>query len=309
MSPSNAHTERQVKAMNNIKTITRSRLSQCRMNNQFKVAMNSKRGDDFDPQPFVGHCVKLSSEAGDKKIILQCGQQVPNVFRMKSTYKPSVSRTKSKLALSEKIPKSISPLKTESITPKNTPTKHGLTALPASGSKRKSNLADGTPKRKHKGDTGTVPASPKPDALPAMLRAPLNIQIPENILSELTNLWLSEPPLLSIHNILFNHKDMHRLLTTTGQRAYLNDICVDFLVELLNRNQSTSFLFGSYLFAKYNGPDQKHAERYVSRQLFRFEDTKGAYNFPDFIFMPMCQGLHWTVLVVKPHTHKLIYLD
>ena len=25
--------------------------------------------------------------------------------------------------------------------------------------------------------------------------------------------------------------------------------------------------------------------------------------------MPMCQGLHWTVLVVKPHTHELIYLD
>ena len=34
MSPSNAHTERQVKAMNNMKTTTRSRLSQCRTNNQ-----------------------------------------------------------------------------------------------------------------------------------------------------------------------------------------------------------------------------------------------------------------------------------
>ena len=25
--------------------------------------------------------------------------------------------------------------------------------------------------------------------------------------------------------------------------------------------------------------------------------------------MPMCQGLHWTVLVVKSPTHELIYLD
>ena len=77
----------------------------------------------------------------------ECGQQLPNVFRIKSTYKPSVRRTKShKLAQFEiiinRFPKSISPLKTESITPNNTPTKHTLTALPASGSKRKSNLKE-----------------------------------------------------------------------------------------------------------------------------------------------------------------------
>ena len=87
------HTQRQLKAMNNIKTITRSRLSQCRMNNQFKVAMNSKRGDDFDPQPFVDHYVKLSSEAGDKKIIpnpvlagpnpnLHCLRKSPNLSQL-----------------------------------------------------------------------------------------------------------------------------------------------------------------------------------------------------------------------------------
>ena len=49
MSPSNAHTERMVKAMNNIKTIHRTRLGQAKLNNQFKVAMNSKRGEQFNP--------------------------------------------------------------------------------------------------------------------------------------------------------------------------------------------------------------------------------------------------------------------
>ena len=80
--------------------------------------MNSKKGDNFDPQPFVDHYVKLSSEAGEQKIVLQCGQQVPNVFRLRTTYKSNVRRNKShKNTQSETtihaLPKSLSPVKAE----------------------------------------------------------------------------------------------------------------------------------------------------------------------------------------------------
>ena len=217
MSTSNAHTERQVKAMNNIKTTTRSRLSQCRMNNQFKVAMNSKKGDNFDPQPFVDHYVKLSSEAGEQKIVLQCGQQVPNVFRLRTTYKSNVRRNKShKNTQSETtihaLPKSLSPVKAEPasdslvdathacITPKSTPFKCAPKPLPSSGTKRKSTSAEGTPKSQCRVDNLTERV-----VLPPMLRAPLNKRMPETVLSELTNLWSKKPPLLHIQSVLFTY--------------------------------------------------------------------------------------------------------
>jgi hypothetical protein len=89
ISPSNAHTERQIKFMNNIKTLHRTSLGQNKLNNQFKIAGNSKIGKDFNPQPFVDHYVKKSIQAKDaeQKIVLSCGQEVPNVFRLKKNYK------------------------------------------------------------------------------------------------------------------------------------------------------------------------------------------------------------------------------
>ena len=79
ISPSNAHTERQIKFMNNIKTLHRTSLGQNKLNNQFKIAGNSKIGKDFNPQPFVDHYVKKSIQAKDaeQKIVLSCGQEVP----------------------------------------------------------------------------------------------------------------------------------------------------------------------------------------------------------------------------------------
>ena len=95
MSPSNAHTERQVKAMNNIKTTSRSRLSQARVNNLFKVATGSCTGEKYNPQAAIDHGMDLSVQAEGKgeKIILQCGQQVPNIVRLKSSYKPRNSES------------------------------------------------------------------------------------------------------------------------------------------------------------------------------------------------------------------------
>ena len=150
---------------------------------------------------------------------------------------------------------------------------------------------------------------PESDDWSPMLRSPLNKIMPENVLAELTALWVRESPIVSIHNIVLNHKDMNRLLTTTGASAYLNDVCVDFFVELFNRNQFASFSFGSYVFTKYNGQDSKHAGRYIKRQLSRFEDSKGVYALPQFILFPICQRLHWTLLVLEPETHQVMYLD
>ena len=94
MSPSNAHTERQIKAMNNIKTIHRTTLGQAKLNNQYKIAMNSLPPKLFDPQPVIDHYVRKSTESLDKQqpIVLQCGQQVPNIFRMKGQYKTGRSK-------------------------------------------------------------------------------------------------------------------------------------------------------------------------------------------------------------------------
>ena len=157
------------------------------------------------------------------------------------------------------------------------------------------------------GATQSIP--PESDDWPPMLRSPLNKIMPENVLAELTALWVRESPIVSIHNIVLNHKDMNRLLTTTGASAYLNDVCVDFFVELFNRNQFASFSFGSCVFTKYNGQDSKHAGRYIKRQLSRFEDSKGVYALPQFILFPICQRLHWTLLVLEPETHQVMYLD
>ena len=80
MSPSNEHTERQIKFLNNIKTVHRTGLSQSRLNNQFKIAGNSAPSKKFDPQVFVDHYIKKSIEACEKKqkIVLRCGQYPPN---------------------------------------------------------------------------------------------------------------------------------------------------------------------------------------------------------------------------------------
>ena len=109
MSPSNAHTERQIKFLNNIKTVHRTGLSQSRLNNQFKIAGNSAPSKKIDPQIFVDHYIKKSIEACEKKqkIVLRCGQEVPSVFNLKSTYKqkrfmPAKSLTPSKLAVASK---------------------------------------------------------------------------------------------------------------------------------------------------------------------------------------------------------------
>ena len=67
MSPSNAHTERQIKAMNNIKTIHRTTLGQAKLNNQYKIAMNSLPPKLFDPQPVIDHYVRKSTESLDKQ--------------------------------------------------------------------------------------------------------------------------------------------------------------------------------------------------------------------------------------------------
>ena len=85
--------------------------------------------------------------------------------------------------------------------------------------------------------------------------------------------------------------------------------CNDFSTELLNRNQHTSFAFASLLYTQYSGDNQKGTQRYIKRQIFHFEDNKGAYLLPQFMFFPMCQGVHWTVMILNTSTHKLIYLD
>ena len=63
MSPSNAHTERQIKFLNNIKTVHRTSLSQSRLNNQFKIAGNSAPSKKFDLQVSVDHYIKKSIDA------------------------------------------------------------------------------------------------------------------------------------------------------------------------------------------------------------------------------------------------------
>ena len=93
LGPSNAVTERQIKAMNNIKTTHRSSLGQTKLNNQYKIATSSERGKKFNAQKFVDHYVlkSIAAKDRDEEITLQCGTKVPNVFRLKSTYKSNRS--------------------------------------------------------------------------------------------------------------------------------------------------------------------------------------------------------------------------
>ena len=88
LSPSNAHVERMVKAMNHIKTTERVGLSQVRLNNLFRVSTNSPTGTNFNPQEIIDYWMKISIDA-DKKgqpVILHEGQVVPNIFRLQRTY-------------------------------------------------------------------------------------------------------------------------------------------------------------------------------------------------------------------------------
>ena len=93
LGASNAVTERQLKAMNNIKTINRSGLSQTKLNNQYKIAARSETGKKFDAQKFVDHYVRKSIAANESQqdLVLQCGTKVPNVFRLKKNYKSNRS--------------------------------------------------------------------------------------------------------------------------------------------------------------------------------------------------------------------------
>ena len=89
MSPLNAHSERQVKAY---------------VNNLFKVATGSCTGEKYNPQEAIDHWMDLSVQAPQgkgKKIILQCGQHVPIIFHLKSSYKPRTGATKAQVDNSE----------------------------------------------------------------------------------------------------------------------------------------------------------------------------------------------------------------
>ena len=88
LSPSNAHVERMVKAMNHIKTSERVKLVQGKLNSLFRVSANSQTSKTFDPQPVIDHWISLSAKALEKgtDVVLQEGQKVPNIFRLKSQY-------------------------------------------------------------------------------------------------------------------------------------------------------------------------------------------------------------------------------
>ena len=90
--------------MNNIKTVPRTKLSQAKLNNLFKVATGALTGEEYDPQVAIDHWMDLSKQ-GDKvkdgKIHLQCGQEVPNIFRLKSAYKTRTGTTKASIIVSE----------------------------------------------------------------------------------------------------------------------------------------------------------------------------------------------------------------
>ena len=61
-------------------------------------------GEEYDPQAAIDHWMDLSKQ-GDKvkdgKIHLQCGQEVPNIFRLKSAYKTRTGTTKASIVVSE----------------------------------------------------------------------------------------------------------------------------------------------------------------------------------------------------------------
>ena len=89
--------------MSNIKTTERVSLVQVKLNNLFRVATNSAKGDLFEPQPIIDHWINLSIKAGQNgqtaPIILQEGQQIPNIFKLKSTYSTSRKATGSSKAV------------------------------------------------------------------------------------------------------------------------------------------------------------------------------------------------------------------
>ena len=67
LGTSNAVTEHQLKAMNNIKTVNRWGLSQTKLNNQYKIAARSEIGKNFDAQKFVNHYVRSSIAANESQ--------------------------------------------------------------------------------------------------------------------------------------------------------------------------------------------------------------------------------------------------
>ena len=102
LSPSNAHVERMVKALNHIKTTERVRLVQVKLNNLFRVSTNSEKGANFNPQAVIDHWAKISIDAQRKgqPVILQNGQEVPNLFKLKSSY-PQNRATATKTTLAD----------------------------------------------------------------------------------------------------------------------------------------------------------------------------------------------------------------
>jgi len=74
----------------------RVKLTQVKLNNIFRVSANSTKGKSFDPQPIVDHYVNLSIKANQKgtKVVLQDGQEVPNVFNLKQDYIRNRASTK-----------------------------------------------------------------------------------------------------------------------------------------------------------------------------------------------------------------------
>ena len=69
------------------------------MNNLFKVVTRSCAGEKYNLQAAIDCWMDLSVQAQGKgeNIILQCGQQVPNIFRLKSSYTARTGATKAKI--------------------------------------------------------------------------------------------------------------------------------------------------------------------------------------------------------------------
>ena len=124
ISPSNAHVERILYAMQTIKSEKRSTMSQHTLNNIYRVSNNSEGMANFSAQPFIDHRVQLSTKAGPNRLLVE-GEKIPSVFRLKSNYPENSKASTSagaEMHIKQEPGESILPLVTETTPIQPSPT-------------------------------------------------------------------------------------------------------------------------------------------------------------------------------------------
>ena len=110
-----------------------------------------------------------------------------------------------------------------------------------------------------------------------------------------------------VNGVSFGFPELNRLLHIDGGEAYLNDSILDVSGSILNEAGGDYWVFQAHLVEKYKTGDG--LERWINRSIRKWEKKWGKKHFPNFVFIPFAEGLHYRLYVWDTHRDRVQYVE